>query len=403
MVGLIEPHSEADPAALLVQSLVGFGSVIGRQVHFRAEADRHYTNLSAVIVGQTAKGRKGSSLGHIQRILAEIEPVWGETRIMGGLASGEGLIWSVRDEIRGRKPVHQNGRLVGHKDVILDAGVRDKRLLVVEPEFARVLQVAERESNTLSAVIRQAWDSGSLRIMTKNQAASATGAHISIIGHITKDELKRSLTSTAVANGFANRILWTCARRSKVLPEGGAIDTVNFEPVISKLRQAVEFAQRTGEIRRGTKARALWCEVYPELSEGKPGLLGSVTSRAEAQAMRLACIYAILDCSPFIRIEHLRAALAVWQYCEDSARFIFGDALGDSTADEILRALRQHPEGMTRDDMRQHFSRNRASAEIGGALDVLQEYGLARMVIEKIEGKAGRPSERWFACSGCTR
>jgi hypothetical protein len=34
----------------------------------------------------------------------------------------------------------------------------------------------------------------------------------------------------------------------------------------------------------------------------------------------------------------LRRALAVWWYCEGSARFIFGAALGDSTADEILQA-----------------------------------------------------------------
>jgi hypothetical protein len=61
-----------------------------------------------------------------------------------------------------------------------------------------VLQVIERESNTLCAIIRQGYDTGDLRILTKRQAARATGAHICIIGHITKDELKRLLTDTAV-------------------------------------------------------------------------------------------------------------------------------------------------------------------------------------------------------------
>ncbi len=249
LVRLIEPHSEADPAALLIQALIGLGNMIGRQAHFQAERDRHYTNLFAVIVGQTSKGRKGTALGHIKHTIAQIDPTWCDTRVVGGLASGEGLIWAVRDPIRGTKPIRRQGRIVGRREVIVDAGVRDKRLLVVEPEFARVLRVVERETNTLSAVIREAWDTGSLHNLTKNQAACATGAHISIIGHITKDELVSSLTRTSAANGFANRFLWVCARRSKVLPEGGALDTVDFEPTIQKLRAAFEFAQNIAEHR----------------------------------------------------------------------------------------------------------------------------------------------------------
>src|SRR5262249_32262647 len=157
-------------------------------------------------------------------------------------------------------------------------------------------------------------------ILTKQQAAWSTEAHISIIGHITKDELRRSLTDTAAANGFANRFLWVCARRSKLLPEGGALHDVNFAPIVKRVQAADDFARGVEEIRRGDKARAIWREVYPDLSEGKPGLFGSITSRAEAQTMRLACVYALLDASSVVSAEHLLAALAVWQYCEDSAR-----------------------------------------------------------------------------------
>ncbi len=69
-------------------------------------------------------------------------------------------------------------------------------------------------------------------------------------------------------------------------------------------------------------------------------MLGAVTARAEAIVMRLAVVYAVLDGRTHIGVEHLRAALAVWQYCEDSARYVFGDALGDPVADELLEALR---------------------------------------------------------------
>ena len=397
LVRLIEPHSEADPVALLIQFLIGFGNLIGRHAHFSAEADRHFMNLFGVLVGQTAKGRKGTSLGQIQRIFGVIDDTWSTTRNMGGLASGEGLIWAVRDKIRVNSPIREKGRVVDYEEVTSDAGEKDKRLMVVEPEFARVLQATERESNTLSAIIRQAWDNGNLRILTKNQAARATEAHISIIGHITKDELRRLLSSTAAGNGFANRFLWVCARRSKILPEGGALHTVDFAPIIRKLKTAADFARATEKMCRDDQAKVVWNRIYPELSEGKPGLLGAVTSRAEPQVMRLACLYALLDCSREIRAEHLNAALGVWQYCLDSARFIFGDSLGDPTADEILRELRTHPQGMTRTEIRELFNRNKSSSEIGRALTALQEHGLARMDREREQEGQIRPTERWFA------
>jgi hypothetical protein len=280
-----------------------------------------------------------------------------------------------------------------------DPGEPDKRLCVVEPEYSQVLKVAERQTNTISAVLRQTWDSPSLLApMTKNNRISATDPHVSLIGHITRDELRRLLTDTAMANGFGNRNLWVCTRRSKLLPEGGALHQINFAPIIRRLQAAVEFARALGEMERDEQARVIWRNEYERLSEGKPGLFGAVISRAEAQVMRVAMIYALLDCSDVIRAEHLRAALAVWRYCEDSARYIFGDALGDQTADEILRALRQRSDGMTRNDIREHFARNKPSPEIGRALGVLQEYGLARMVREQ-DGQ-GRPAERWFAVTG---
>src|SRR3712207_8342266 len=52
-------------------------------------------------------------------------------------------------------------------------------------------------------------------------------------------------------------------------------------------------------------------------SEGAPGLFGAVTGRAEAHVLRLSCLYAALDMSDTVTVTHLRAALALWRYCED--------------------------------------------------------------------------------------
>ncbi len=399
IVRLIEPHTEADPAAILVQLHVAFGNVVGRGPHFRVEGDRHFTNMNATLVGATAKGRKGTSAGRVFALLSSIDNDWCRNRVIsGGLSSGEGLIWAVRDPILKREPVRagnkQTGRVIDYEDVQIDAGELDKRLLVVESEFGGVLKVLAREGNTLSPVLRRAWDGADvLKTITKNSPAKATGAHISIIGHITRDELRRNLDDTEILNGLGNRFLWVAVRRSKCLPEGGGA-IAGVERLIEELGAATAFARSLCEVRRDADARALWHKVYPQLSEGRPGLLGAAISRAEAQVMRLALIYALLDQCREIRRPHLEAALALWEYCERSAAYIFGDAIGDPTADAILAGLRQDPEGLDRAQIHQLFGRHRKANQIDRALGVLLQMGKARITREETNG---RPRERWFA------
>src|SRR5262249_48607995 len=215
--------------------------------------------------------------------------------------SGEGLIWSVRDPITQRQAVKHKGRVVEHQDVETDPGISDKRLLVYEAEFASVLKHIERQGNTLSAIIRHTWETGNLRTMTKNTPARATGAHISIIGHCTVEELRRYLSCTEAASGFGNRFLWLLVRRSKALPEGGRLTDAAVQPLRDRLQKAVAFGRTVGEMHRDPDARAIWAEVYEGLSEGKPGLAGAMLGRAEAHTMRLACIYALLDLSDQVR------------------------------------------------------------------------------------------------------
>ena len=393
IVNAITPHTEADPAALLFQFLTAFGNVIGRNAHFTAEAVKHFLKLFCLLVGDTSKGRKGTSWGYIKRIFQTIDVEWAG-RNESGLTSGEGLIWAVRDPIEKQEPIKEKGKVTGYQRVIVDEGVEDKRLLVIEAEFASVLQVMGRDSNTLSAVIRNAWDDGDLSTMTKNSPAKASNAHISINAHITKSELNRRLDSTEAGNGFANRFLFVFTKRSKILPEGGQIQGVDFSEMLKQVRETAEFAKKVGEMKRDEEAREMWFKVYPALSEGKSGLLGAVIARAEAQVMRIACIYALLDKSATIRKEHLAAALAVWEYAEASAKYIFGDSMGDPVADEINRMLINSPDGMTRTDISNLFGRNIKSNQIGRALGELLKQGSVFKLNRETDG---RPKEVWFS------
>src|SRR5262245_44276109 len=160
-------------------------------------------------------------------------------------------------------------------------------------------------------------------------------------------------------------------------------------------KTAVIAARKTGQMQRDEAARARWAAIYEELSEGKPGLVGHVTARAEAQVLRLSCLYALLDQSPIVRVSHLDAALALWHYCDASARYIFGDALGDALADEILQIIRAAaPNGLTRTDLYNAFGRNKQSTLIQQALAGLLRHQLVRYATE---ATAGRPIERWYA------
>ena len=321
IVRTIEPHTESDPVALLVQLLVMFGNAIGRTPYFPVEADRHYPNIFVCLVGPTSRGRKGTSAGHPRRLLTEIDPAWG-ARVKGGLSSGEGVIWQVRD------PIIQKGKNGEEKTV--DEGVADKRLCVLETEFARGLAKTGQEGNVLSAVLRQAWDHGTLETLVSGRTKSpvnATHAHVSVIAHITVEELRRLLTETEAANGFGNRFLWVCARRSQLLPEGGIYPEMKLQPLRNRLQEHLLAARKVGQMRRSAKAMTRWRALCQTLAEGSPGLVGALLARAEAQVLRLSCLYAVLDGTATIDTAHLDAAYALWRYCEASARYIFGTLL----------------------------------------------------------------------------
>jgi DNA replicative helicase MCM subunit Mcm2 (Cdc46/Mcm family) len=304
------------------------------------------------------------------------------------------VIYAIRDPIEKPKRGKGRGQDGEAETVVVDQGVQDKRLLVYEAEYSGPLRVQRREGNILSPMLRQGWESGDLRVLTKNSPVRATGAHISIISHITRDELRRELTATDQANGYANRHLFVCVKRSKLLPLGGCVDKHTRQALTNQLRLAAEFARNAGAMKFSKKAKALWYRKYPKLSSDSPGLLGAITSRAEAQVIRLSLIYALLGCSAVIKTQHLHAALAVWRYCQDSARYIFGSELGDPIADRILRELRRKSNGLTKTEIRSVFSRNLSEAEINRALGVLSEHGFAK---PEAEETGGRPSERWLA------
>ena len=191
------------------------GNVLGCGPHVVIDEKRHPLKIWVLVVGATADGKKGTGANRVFSLLDQVDPSW-RLRRKNGIASGEAIVHQVRDDVvRIRRVKKSDGTETETGETV--EGEKDKRLLLKEEEFSRVLRLARRDGATLSATIREAWDSSTLMTTSKVAPETATNAHVTIIGHITPEELRKYLSDTELANGFANRFLLVCSRRSKRL------------------------------------------------------------------------------------------------------------------------------------------------------------------------------------------
>ena len=380
----IEPTTEADPIALLLHLLAFFGNAAGLRPHVLVEDTEHGTNEFVAIVGATSKSRKGTAERRIRRLFEAVDQVW-TWRIKTGLSSGEGLIWNVRDAIE------KDGKTE-------DKGEPDKRLLALESELATTLRRIEREGSSLSAILRDAFDRKVLDTLVSERsrpAARSSENHITVVGHITRSELRRYMSRTEMANGLGNRFLWGLVKRSRYLPRGAP--PPGMASLTKRLHDALDYVRGAGEFDLDRDALRIWEAVYPALSDAKPGLAGEMVARGEAHVLRLALIYALLDQETAIRPAHLLAALAVWSYCEESVFCIFGAELGDADADAVLSLLQEASKGLTTTELHDAFDRHWEAARIARALKTLVEHGA---VAEVREATRGRPAIRYQSLAG---
>ncbi len=395
VVRLYEPHTEAAPVALLVSLLSEVGTMLGRAPHLILDGGYHPLLFWPVLVGKSSKSRKGTADKRIEGFCQFVDPVWTRGECRGTLSSGEGLAFSVRDPQYKEEPIRKDGKSTGETHTVLvDGGVEDKRLLLVQTEFGAVLRVMERDGNSLSGVLRDAWDGKDLAPMTKGNRIRATAPHVGIVGHVTQNELLRNLTSTEACNGFGNRFVWFAVQKAAhELPFSSSPDPDERDALSRRLRARIQGGRSMSQVALSPDARPVWAALYHALSQERPGMAGDLLGRAEAQVMRLAALYAVLDGQALIESIHLSAACALWGYAEASTRYIFGDSTGDPHADTILRALRTQG---TLDDtsISALFSRNVSAARLAQAKALLTRAGLAHPVTESNEG-GGRHKTVW--------
>jgi Protein of unknown function (DUF3987) len=397
IVKIITDGSELKPEAVLAQSLVSFGSILGRGP-YKYQESRHGSNINIGIIGTTSDGAKGGSLRAVQNLVYAVDPWFAKERMKGGHQSGEAIIEEVADELLGFN------KETGEEEVLIEE--QDKRFVMVEEELSRIFRLQGRGGSIITQILRQCYDSPELLAApSRKSKLKSTRPHISVIGHITPEELKSSMSKVEVYNGFANRIIWIASERTQDIPEPKRVDWCEDYPgIVRELRSLIAgfFEKAVWEFQFSDEGRDSWISAYYEFNEagrGKVGLMGALLARAKPNVLRMALIYAALDRSALIEPEHIAAARALWDYSVESSKWAFANNSGNRIADVILAELRRTGKsGIRKTDIANNVLRkNTGGGEINAALDALRQNGQADFRTEKEGGKQGRPPEIWFA------
>lgn len=375
LVDSLAPYTEADPAGLLMTLLTYAGAAMTVGPHIHLGNTNHPARLNTGLIGATSKARKGTADAVISPLIEKADSEFFRTRVTGGFGSGEAVIDAVRDG-------DDNG----------DTGSRDKRLLVREPEFSRLLKVANRQGSTLSEIVREAWDGGVLQVRSRSATSVATGAHVCMIAHVTVEGLRRHLNDEDVANGFANRMLYIAVGRAQLLPHGAEVPAAIVKDAGKELGALIRHARTRGRVRWSDDARGAWEVFYRRCAaEESRGIVGALTARAEPHTARLALLFSLLDPgAKSIEVGHLAAAEAVWEHSAATVRWVFGDRDGDPDADRLLLAIRAHgPHGMTATEQSLLFAKHKTKDDPERLRDRLERRGL---IVTGTVPSGGRPT-----------
>jgi len=322
-------YCEAHPAGMYLDLLVSFGNLVGRGPYFTVNSTRHHANEFMVRVGDSSISRKGTGRDAVNAVLKLIDPDWYKERVMSGFGSAESIINELRDDSRQQV---RNKKKDNIFESVLVPGVRDKRLMIREPELASIFQLAGKTESRADIVLRDGWDSAPLhnRVKGKTDGLSNSNAcqfpHMSISADTTRHELIQKMPKGADQNGFGNRFLYCYVRRVKLCPSGGP--NIDWSPELQKLHDALVFGRDLEYVPMQKSANAVWNRMYTQIEQENASMnpfAASMSARGPAHVRRLALILCLLDNHDCIETKHLHAAKSIWDYCQDSARYIFGD------------------------------------------------------------------------------
>jgi len=395
LVEAIDPHTEASGEGILVSLLAGAGALIGPKPHVMIGATRHPLLVWPLLFGRTGSGRKGEAGNAAKQYLrAAVDPLDPDAFVrisVSGLSSGEGLIERIKDPVE-QADLEDDDR-PPRRGITEWPGTEDKRLLVVESEFASVMARSKRETNTLSGVLREAWEGGALGVLTKAMVR-ASSSHVAIVGHITPREFRLRMAAAEMGGGTYNRFLPIYVERSKRLPLPEPMDPVSLSTYGAMLREAIARAKNRGDIRMDDRARELWIEeLYGEFtgSEDDEFMWSEFTERAPAYARRISALFAVLDGRSTVTEADLAATAALVRYSIASAKYVLDGRHRDPRVDRIKRAIDESDNRrLTRTEVSALFGRHLKPAELDGLLEQVTADGKYVAIDVETAGRTAR-------------
>lgn len=388
--------TEANPYAIAANFIAFMSCAVGRGAYMPIGNTWHHPRLYMKHIGRSGRGRKGDagSLGtRIEHALRKLNPDIVPQVHRGGLSSREGLVCLIHDGYKDGKneiePIH------------------DKRLLVIESEFANILHQSKRDGNTLSPALRDAWDGVSLKPATKSSRLWATDPHISMIGAITPSELLGLMASRELTNGFANRFLMFWAERNKIIAFPTATPQIEVDALALRVKDILLFckADRWADkdhtkIELSAEAKRRYENLYyTELNDNSAGeRISGLIERRAPMLLRLAMLFALCDLTTTVEVHHINAAMAWIRYSVESVKFIFASASDEAVATETNDAAQKivnyltDAKSATRKDLTVNCFQGHASkSRIDAALDELLASNPPRIKIESIPRPKGAP------------
>ncbi|MEU3272538.1 DUF3987 domain-containing protein [Saccharomonospora sp. NPDC006951] len=380
LVHEIEPTSEADPVAILASLICAAGVRLGRRPHVRAGDDVHPLLVWPMVIGKTNTGKKGSSWSAAKRLIAEADGEFAVNNIKSGLTSGEGLAqrFAIDDE---------------DDDA---SGPSDLRLLAFENEWGGVMAKMKREGNSLSQILRAAWEGGDLSTLTVN-ARVAPESHVGVLAHITPEEFRAKLSDADMAGGTYNRFLPLAVAWSKALPDSSGLDRATTQALASGLADRLNTGEKLGVMDFADDARGMWRDLYLEFNtDAHHPSVASFVSRALPYCKRIAGLHAALDGTTDIQLAHLQPAAALVRYSIDSARALFVDT---ATPAKLLAWITEGGDaGRTRKEIsKDFFGGNKPAEQITALLGQLVDAGRIRRERREPASGKGRPTEAYTA------
>ena len=370
LIRRMAPWTEADPGAMLAQFLVAFGNMLGRGAYWPIGGSRNYTNEFMLIIGPTARGRKGTGWDMVEHVLRLVDNDYIQDNKKSGIVSGEALVWRLRDD---------------------DGGPSDKRSLEMQGEFSGTLKLMGKDGAILSQVVRDLWDGKPVATESKTMPARCAEPHLSFIGHITEAELARYTTATELANGFINRFFFVASYMTQILPFPADVEKLDLGEFVPGITKALDFGRQPRAYTWTDQAAALWPDLYDKYGFPPQGIWGEATSRGPGHIFRVAMLFAILDLSERVAVDHLNAAVAIWEHSRSAALYVFGDALGDPGADVIWGLIRDVETGLSATDLQNLLGRNKSKKFIQDAINTLRKAGRIRDDVRPaIDGKGSK-------------